>query len=124
MVYFGVVVVIVVVVVLVVVVVTVVKQSQLLVLRLGLEFDKKSSRCVVYGAPKILFRTNIFWTPNFYRTHILIVKLQSKVQTSVLGLGVDFVLPLSQEEEEEEEEEEQQQQEPHQNIPEGNILEF
>ena len=42
-----------------------------------------------------------------------IVKLQSKVQTSVLGLGVDFVLPLSQ----------QQQQQPHQNIPEGNILE-
>ena len=31
-----------------------------------------------------------------------------------LGLGVDFVLPLSQQEE---------QQEPHQNIPEGNILE-
>ena len=31
-----------------------------------------------------------------------------------LGLGVDFVLPLSQEEQEEE---------PHQNIPEGNILE-
>ena len=26
-----------------------------------------------------------------------IVKLQSQVQTSVLGLGVDFVLPLSQE---------------------------
>ena len=33
-----------------------------------------------------------------------------------MGLGVDFVLPLSQEQEEEEEE-------PHQNIPEGNILE-
>ena len=32
-----------------------------------------------------------------------------------LGLGVDFVLPLSQQEE--------QEQEPHQNIPEGNILE-
>ena len=39
------------------------------------------------------------------------IKLQSKVQTSVLGLGVDFVLPLSQE-----------QEEPHQNIPQGNIL--
>ena len=40
-------------------------------------------------------------------------------QTPVLGLGlgVDFVLPLSQEQEQEE------QQEPHQNIPEGNILE-
>ena len=34
-----------------------------------------------------------------------------------LGLGVDFVLPLSQEQEQ------QQQEEPHQNIPEGNILE-
>ena len=33
-----------------------------------------------------------------------------------LGLGVDFVLPLSQEQQEQEEE-------PHQNIPEGNILE-
>ena len=50
--------------------------------------------------------------------NIFIVKLQSKVQTSVLGLGVDFVLPLSQQEEQEEQEEE-----PHQNIPEGNILE-
>ena len=29
------------------------------------------------------------------------VKLQSKVQTSVFELGVDFVLPLSQEQEEE-----------------------
>ena len=37
-----------------------------------------------------------------------------------LGLGVDFVLPLSQEQEQQEEQEEQ---EPHQNIPEGNILE-
>jgi len=48
----------------------------------------------------------------------VIVKLQSKVQTSVLGLGVDFVLPLSQQEQEQEE-----QEEPHQNIPEGSILE-
>ena len=48
-----------------------------------------------------------------------IVKLQSKVQTSVLGLGVDFVLPLSQQQEQEQE----QQEEPHQNIPEGNTLE-
>ena len=37
-----------------------------------------------------------------------------------LGLGVDFVLPLSQQEEQEDQDE---QQEPHQNIPEGNILE-
>ena len=36
-----------------------------------------------------------------------------------LGLGVDFVLPLSQQQEEQQQEEE----EPHQNIPEGNILE-
>ena len=43
---------------------------------------------------------------------------QTPVQ--VLGLGVDFVLPLSQEEQQEEQ---QQEQEPHQNIPEGNILE-
>ena len=49
-----------------------------------------------------------------------IVKLQSKVQTSVLGLGVDFILPLSQQQQQEEQQEEQ---EPHQNIPEGNILE-
>ena len=53
--------------------------------------------------------------------------LQSFCQTPVpspdfsLGLGVDFVLPLSQEEQEEEEE--QEEQEPHQNILEGNILE-
>ena len=40
-----------------------------------------------------------------------------------LGLGVDFVLPLSQEQEQEQQEQEQQQEEPHQNIPEGNILE-
>ena len=44
----------------------------------------------------------------------LVVKLQSEVQASALGLGVDFVFPLSQE---------QQQQEPHQNIPEGSLLE-
>ena len=41
-----------------------------------------------------------------------------------LGLGVDFVLPLSQQQEQEQE---QEQQEPHQNIPEGkvqNVLNF
>ena len=32
-----------------------------------------------------------------------IVKLQSQVQTSVLGLGVDFALPLSQQHEQQEE---------------------
>ena len=51
----------------------------------------------------------------------VIVKLQSKVQASVLGLGVDFVFPLSQEQEEQQEE--QQQEQPHQNIPEKSILE-
>ena len=35
-------------------------------------------------------------------TKSCIVKLQSQVQTSVLGLGVDFVLPLSQQQEQEE----------------------
>ena len=38
---------------------------------------------------------------------------QTPVQ--VFGLGVDFVLPVSQQE--------QQQQEPHQNLPEGSVLE-
>ena len=41
---------------------------------------------------------------------------QTPVQTSALGLGVDFVSLLSEELEE-------QEQEPHKNIPEGNILE-
>ena len=36
---------------------------------------------------------------------------KSKVQTSVLGLGVDFVFPLSQKEEQQQEQEEQQQEE-------------
>ena len=35
---------------------------------------------------------------------IVVVKLQSKVQTSVLGLGVDFLSPLSQQQEQQEEE--------------------
>ena len=34
---------------------------------------------------------------------MFVVKLQSKVQTSVLGLGVDFVFPLSQQQQQEEE---------------------
>ena len=38
-----------------------------------------------------------------------------------LGLGVDFVLPLSQQQQEQQQEE--QQEEPHQNIPKVNILE-
>ena len=51
------------------------------------------------------------------------ISIDSFCQTPVpnpdfsLGLGVDFVLPLSQQQQQ------QQQQEPHQNIPEGNILE-
>ena len=44
-----------------------------------------------------------------YFTEHSIVKLQSKVQTSVLRLGVDFVFPLSQQQQEQEQ---QQQQEP------------
>ena len=39
----------------------------------------------------------------------IFVKLQSQVQTSVLGLGVEFALPLSQQQEQQQE---QQQQEP------------
>ena len=40
-------------------------------------------------------------------------------QTPVLGLGlgVDFVLPLSQQEQEQQEQEQQEQEEPHQNRP-------
>ena len=53
-------------------------------------------------------------------THHTLQYCQTPVQ--VLGLGVDFVLPLSQEQQEQQEQE-QQQEEPHQNIPEGNILE-
>ena len=34
---------------------------------------------------------------------VVVVKLQSKVQTSVLGLGVDFLSPLSQQQEQQEE---------------------
>ena len=36
-----------------------------------------------------------------------VVKFQSQVQTSVLGLGVDFVLPLSQQEKEQKQEQEE-----------------
>ena len=36
-----------------------------------------------------------------------IVKLQSKVQTSVCGIGVDFVLPLAQQEEQQQQEEQE-----------------
>ena len=43
---------------------------------------------------------------------VVFVKLQSKVQTSVLGLGVDFVFPLSQEQQQEQQEQEQQEEEP------------
>ena len=37
----------------------------------------------------------------------VVVKLQSKVQTSVLGLGVDFVFPLSQQKQQQEQQQEQ-----------------
>ena len=46
-----------------------------------------------------------------------VVKLQSKVQTSVLGLGVDFVLPLSQQQQQQ-----QQQQEPSPKSYTGSVL--
>ena len=36
---------------------------------------------------------------------------KSKVQTSVLGLGVDFVFPLSQQEQQQQQQEQQQQEE-------------
>ena len=39
---------------------------------------------------------------------MVIVKLQSKVQASVLGLGVDFVFPLSQEQQEEQQQQQEQ----------------
>ena len=41
----------------------------------------------------------------FYILHFEFLS-KSKVQTSVLGLGVDFLLPLSQEQEQEQEEQE------------------
>ena len=37
---------------------------------------------------------------NFQMYLFFVVKLESKVKTSVLGLGVDFVLPLSQQQQE------------------------
>ena len=43
------------------------------------------------------------------------IQLYCQTPVQVFGLGVDFVLPLSQQE--------QQQQEPHQNLPEGSVLE-
>ena len=49
---------------------------------------------------------------------LLIVKLQSKLNSSVqVGQGVDFVFPLSQQEQQQEEE-----QDPHQNLPERSTL--
>ena len=46
-----------------------------------------------------------FKYPNLINYVLAIVKLQAKVQTSVLGLGVDFVFPLSQQEQQEQQEE-------------------
>ena len=40
----------------------------------------------------------------FEEKKINFVKLQSQVQTSVMGLGVDFVLPLSQQEQQQQQE--------------------
>ena len=47
-------------------------------------------------------RYNLTSITTGFRLSSIVVKLQSNVQTSVFGLGVDLVLPLSQEEEEEE----------------------
>ena len=41
---------------------------------------------------------------NCLTVHMYFVKLQSEVQASALGLGVDFVFPLSQEQEEQQQE--------------------
>ena len=50
--------------------------------------------------------------------HSIIVKLQLKVHTSVFGIGVDFVFPLSQQQQQQ-----QEQEQPHQNLSEGGALE-
>ena len=42
----------------------------------------------------------------------IFVKLQSQVQTSDLGLGVELVLPLSKQQEQQEEQQEEQEEEP------------
>ena len=77
------------------------------------------------GTISYIYAASIFVLSTSILCCILIedfVKLQSKVQASVLGLGVDFVFPLSQEQQEQQQEEQQQEQ-PHQNIPEKSILE-
>ena len=64
--------------------------------------DSPDSTDRMYKDPFI--REKTYLTRMFPMSPISIfVKLQSKVQTSVLGLGVDFVLPLSQQQEEEQE---------------------
>ena len=51
------------------------------------------------------------WYKNclFLLDSLSIIKLQSKVQTSVLGLGVDFVFRLSQQEQEQEQQEQEKE---------------
>ena len=56
----------------------------------------------------ISFHLILFYFVLLYFT-LFIVKIQSKVQISVLGLGVDFVLPLSQEQEQQEQQEQQEE---------------
>ena len=53
----------------------------------------------IQKTPKVLKKNHILYCT--------IVKLQSQVQNLVLGLGVDFVLPLSQQEEQKQEEDPQ-----------------
>ena len=56
--------------------------------------------------PKVLPPTSKDELRNISKTPF--VKLQSQVQTSVLGLGVDFVLPLSQQQQQEPQEQEEE----------------
>ena len=46
----------------------------------------------------------------------ILVKFQSKFQTSVLGLGVDFVLPMSHQQQEQQEQEQQEEPPPKSNL--------
>ena len=53
-------------------------------------------------------RYNLTSITTGFRLSSIVVKLQSDVQTSVFGLGVDFVLPLSQQQDQKEQEEEEE----------------
>ena len=53
-------------------------------------------------------RYNLTSITTGFRLSSIVVKLHSNVQTSVFGLGVDFVLPLSQQQDQKEQEEEEE----------------